>query len=168
MVGVVRVERFPASVDRLWAICRDRWVAAIVRDSRYLNWRYADCPDVDYVLLLARHRLTRRPLGLAVVRLGWLHEAIAALVDWLVPGDAPGVWRALAAAAHAAARGAGFATMRAWVPATSPDHAELLALGYAPEATPFVVSAWDDGRPERPVAALRRGWHYAMGDTDIF
>ena len=29
-----------------------------------------------------------------------------------------------------------------------------------------IMNAWDDGAPGRPVDALRRGWHYTMGDTD--
>jgi hypothetical protein len=168
LVRIDRVERFPPAVDRLWERARGRYPAALARDSRYLNWRYADCPDVRYALLVARRRLSRRLAGLAVFRLGWLHEPLAALVDWVIPGDSPGIFASLAGAGHALARDAGLPFVRAWLPPTSPDGSLLRALGYRPEPSPFVVSAWNDGTPERPIAALRTGWHYTMGDTDIF
>ncbi len=165
---VERVDRFDAEVDELWQRSRARYGAAVVRDARYLGWRYADCPDVRYVLLAARSRLSGRLAGIAVLRLGWPHEPIAALVDWLVAEARRSVWIRLLDACHAEARRAGLPAVEAWLPESSPDHAVLLALGYRCKATPFLLSVLDDGRPERPLALLQQSWHYTMGDTDIF
>ncbi|MFM7735140.1 MAG: GNAT family N-acetyltransferase [Alphaproteobacteria bacterium] len=170
LVHVERVRRCPAGTDDLWETARNGYGVAIDRDARYLDWRYADCPDVEYALLAARHRPTRKLVGLLVVRPGWLHEPMAALVDWVVPPSAwaNAAWRSLLAAADRVAREAGLPVLRAWLPPTSPDRDALVRRGFARGESPFLTSAWDDGAPGRPVDALRRGWHYTMGDTDVF
>lgn len=170
LVRVDRVGRLPGDTDALWARARTRYGAAIARDARYLDWRYADRPDVEYAVLAARRRATGRLLALAVVRPGWLHEPVAALVDWVVPPSrlANAAWRTLLARADGIARDAGLPVVRAWLPPTSPDRDALSRRGFVRGASPFLTSAWDDGATGRPVDALRRGWHYTMGDTDIF
>ncbi len=170
LVRVERVRRSPEGTDELWSRARSRYGAAIERDARYLDWRYADCPDVDYALLAARHRATGRLLALLVLRVGWVHEPIAAVVDWVVPDSAlaNAAWRALLGFADATARGAGLPELRAWLPPTSPDRDALARRGFVRGDSPFLTSAWDDGAAGRPVDSLRRGWHYTMGDTDIF
>lgn len=47
-VAVVPIERFDERFDELWQRLRGVYGLAIERDSRYLNWRYADCPDGEY------------------------------------------------------------------------------------------------------------------------
>jgi hypothetical protein len=165
---VAEVERFDGEIDALWRRCSERYPSAIVRDASYLNWRYADCPDVDYVLLLARHRLTRRPCGLAVLRRGWLAERFAALVDWLVPDAQPAVWRSLLAAAGACARDAELDAVKLWLAPSSPDHGLLPGLGFASEPSPFLTSAMNRAPAAPPIDRLGAEWHYTMGDTDIF
>lgn len=170
LVRVEDVRRSPDGTDALWESARSHYATAITRDARYLDWRYADCPDVEYVLLAARHRATGRLLALLVVRPGWPHEAVAAIVDWLVPPSAwaNAAWRNLLARADAVAREAGLPVLRAWLPPTSPDRDALARRGFRRGASPFLTSAWEDGAHGAPVDALRRRWHYTMGDTDIF
>jgi hypothetical protein len=170
LVGVERVRRCPAGTDALWERARGRYRVAIDRDARHLDWRYANCPDVEYALLAARHRATGRLLGLLVVRDGWAHESLVAIVDWVVPPSrwANAAWRSLLDRADAIAREARRPLLRAWLPPTSPDRDALASRGFVAGPCPFLTSAWDDGNAERPLDALRRGWHYTMGDTDIF
>ena len=53
---VRRVDRFNADADDLWAKVGADFRIAIVRDSRYLNWRYASATDHDYRLFECRER----------------------------------------------------------------------------------------------------------------
>src|SRR5262249_9810437 len=161
---IEEVDRFDVEVDALWRRCGGRYTSALVRDARYLNWRYADCPDVDYVLLLARNRLTRRPSGLAVLRRGWFAERFAALVEWRVPGRTAAVWRLLPAGSDARAREAQPAATKLWPAPSSPAHPLLPRLGFAPDPSPFLTSVMNRSPAAPPIDRLRGEWHYTMGD----
>src|SRR5262245_34596502 len=50
------VARFGGECDALWQCVAPTFRIAIVRDARYLNWRYADAPDRRYRLLECRER----------------------------------------------------------------------------------------------------------------
>lgn len=165
---VRRVQRFPVGVDRFW----QRTIApgagvSIVRDRRYLNWRYADCPDVDYALLVAESRITGRTHGVAVLRFGWFAERIAPLCELLVPGDDRTVLALLLGACHDLAREHDLASVLTWAPPGTALHPALLALGYVEEETPFLLTQIADANTAR-AAALRTRWSYTMGDSDIY
>lgn len=165
---VRRVERFPATLDRLWQrALRPEAGVTIVKDARYLNWRYADCPDVEYVLLLAESRLTGRARGAAVLRFGWFAEPIAPLVELLVPSGDAAVLRLLLGAVHDLAREHGLWSVKTWLPRGTALHAPVAALGYVDEETPFLLTQIAD--PDRARAhAMRERWSYSMGDSDIY
>ena len=42
------VDRFDDRFDRLWAAARDKYAIIGQRTSDYLQWRFAECPDVRY------------------------------------------------------------------------------------------------------------------------
>jgi hypothetical protein len=165
---VRRVQRFPIGVDRLWqtSIAPEIGVA-IARDRRYLNWRYADCPDVPYALLLAESRLTGRTHGVAVLRFGWFDERIAPLCELLVPASERSVLALLLGACHDLAREHGLSALLAWMPSGTLLHPALLDLGYVEEDTPFLLTQVADRDPAR-ASALRARWSYTMGDSDIY
>lgn len=165
---VRRVQRFPAGVDRFW----ERTIApgvgvAIVRDRRYLNWRYAECPDVPYALLIAESRITGRTHGVAVLRFGWFAEAIAPLCELMAPADDPGVLALLLGACHDLAREHGLASVLTWVPRGTALYPALVQLGYGEEDTPFLLTQIRDADAAR-AAAMRVRWSYTMGDSDIY
>lgn len=165
---VVRVERFAPAIDRLWQRrLRHEAGVAIVRDTSYLNWRYADCPDVRYVLLTVESRLTGRPLALAVLRFGWFDEPIAPLVELLVPERERDALRLLLGACHDLAREQGLTSVKAWIPPGTALHPQLLELGYGEEETPFLLTRIADA-DQRRAAAMRARWTYSMGDSDIY
>jgi hypothetical protein len=164
---VDRVARFGEAVDALWSRLRSGLGVAAVRDARYLNWRYADCPDVAYALLQATDRWTGRVAGLAVLRFGWFDEPIAALVDWLVPAQDTAVAGALLAECHAQARASGCRSMRTWLPPGTEANRAVVSLGYVPEETPFLLTTLADSDRERS-RLMKSQWFYTMGDSDIY
>lgn len=166
-VRVRRVARCPAAVDELWARTRPELGVAVRRDRRYLDWRYADCPDVDYSILVAESRLGGRLLGLAVLRFGWFDQPIATVVDLLVPSAERAALAALLAACHERARARGLAAVKLWMPPGTALHGALRELGYTVEETPFLLNIRTGWHPERD-ALLRAGWYYTMGDSDIY
>lgn len=48
------VRRFDGRLDRLWERLSGRFALAVRRDSRYLNWKYAEPPHVRYTTALLR------------------------------------------------------------------------------------------------------------------
>lgn len=165
---VRRVERFPRGVDRFWETSvRPEAGVAIARDRRYLNWRYADCPDVDYALLVAESRLTGRTHGVAVLRFGWFADDVAPLCELLVPSGTREVIALLVGACHDLAREHGLASALCWMPRGTALHPALLDLGYVEEETPFLLTQIADANAAR-AAAMRARWSYSMGDSDIY
>lgn len=43
-IAVGSIDRFDESIDLLWARTQDLYPFSLIRDSKYLNWRYVDCP----------------------------------------------------------------------------------------------------------------------------
>ena len=63
---IVEIGRFGADIDELWHAAAPRFGALTVRDSRYLNWRFVDCPDLRYRRFVARS--DGRAVGYCVLR----------------------------------------------------------------------------------------------------
>lgn len=87
-LSVVRVNRFSADVDALWHSLQDQSRLQIVRDSRFLNWRFADAHDAHYDLWECRDRSTGKLRGITVTtQRDFLFPRMVFLADWLAPAD---------------------------------------------------------------------------------
>lgn len=166
-IRVRQVTRFDASADRLWEQCRRELHVATVRDARYLNWRYADCPDAKYTLLSAENTMGSSLRGIAVLRLDSLGQGVGFLMDWLVPiGDK-------LAADHLLKRGdeeaesAGVKELQMWLPASSPWYRYLLDRGFQVADTQYVLVA-RTFTSNLPLEFVNPRWYYTMGDSDIY
>lgn len=164
---IERVTRLRPSFDRLWHQCRQELSLAAVRDSQYLNWRYADCPDVSYAILVATDRLTGRPSGVAVLRLGLPDRPVALLMDWLVPSGRQDLAQMLLDHCHALAMAFGFQRIEAWFPEHTSQFHFLRAQGYEPAPTMYHLIA-RQCTPELSLEWVRDHWYYTMGDSDIY
>jgi hypothetical protein len=167
---ISRVDRFDPLVDRLWQRCRPHLPLAIIRDSGYLNWRYADCPEKSYILLLATDRWTGTPEGLAVLRPGLLEAPdapVTLLMDWLAPVESSTLAGALLMHCHKVAVTAGRPQVRAWFPEYTHEYRLLRQLGYYREPTMYHLTA-NFFNDEIAVEWARTHWFYTMGDSDIF
>lgn len=151
------------AVDALWlqmaAALRD--VALGVRDSRWLQWRYLERPEVNYDIHLVRGRWLRRPLGVIVTR---RHEDSLELMDLVGP---PVRWPTLVAAARDLAAAAGRPRLRCWV--TVSQRHRLAAADPAAqqvEALPIVVPA-NCATPGLDPKMLEHRWFLMSGDADF-
>jgi len=164
---IEQVSRFPAAVDDLWQRCQTELPLAIIRDARYLNWRYADRPDVCYTKLLATDRWTGRVAGIAALRLGFEDRRVALLMDWLVPGRRGQLAEALLQHCHALALASGQGRIEAWFPEYAPQFHFLQARGYQPSPTQYEIVV-EPFVPELSREWVQGHWYYTMGDSDIF
>jgi hypothetical protein len=162
---VERVERFDARWDAFFDSVAPAHGMLVERDARYLDWRYARCPDAPYVTFAAWRR--GRLAGWATFRrrddrLRWGD----ALVD---PDHAEPALRALLAAALDLPEHGGVGSVETWVsPRPAWWRQQLVALGFEPRPEPddlglvFVPFGLD------PEVGFRDRLYYTMGDSDLF
>lgn len=162
------VQSFSAEADQLWSTCRTEFGAAIVRDERYLNYRFRDHPGVDYDLLEARDARSGALRGIAALREGGWDPAIASLSEWLVPLGDEEAEAALVGEAMRWARRRGRQKLVSWFPAMNGRTRRFqVAYGFYLYPTPYIeiFTAYEIG--------VDRLWLYehfyqTMGDIEFF
>ena len=161
---VREVARFCANADLLWSQVRGRLGFALVRDARYLNWRWADAP-YPY-----RRLEVHGPRGLcavAVLRPDWCGAPILAIAEYLGDPDDAASLRAVLRHAHALARTEGQRRVELLLPRRSPLFAHAVRAGWQVERSRLRLCL----RVHTPPASIawhRERWYFTLGDSDIF
>lgn len=166
-LSVEPIDRFGDEVDQLWERTGSGLGVATIRDSRYLNWRYVDCPDVRYTALAARRWFNGDLAGMAILRLGVGDQPIACLVDWLVPPGDTTTADLLLHHCERRSREAGMTQLQAWFPPSAWPHRLLLERGYRLEPTLYHLVALTKV-PDVSLEWVDQHWYYTMGDSDIY
>jgi hypothetical protein len=165
-VIVRQVARFDAAVDALWAAFATTTQLAVIRDQRYLNWRYADAHDASYDLLECRERATGRLRGIAVVtqRVFAVGDCCF-LVDWLVPADDDAATVALIAAAEARAMAGRAQALTTLFQHRDPRFQRFQQLGFHVYGTVYfqVVIPFDT----QDTLFYKEQWYHTLGDSDL-
>lgn len=167
-VTVTRLDTFDARFDRLWQrACRTHRVM-LVRDRRYLDWRFTQRPDAQYTIWAAIRQddllgyLVTRCASRAGERWGYL-------VDFLVAERSPAVFELLLERAIADLREAGAAAVSCR--AAAPAYRRLLYWhGFVRswrEARGYLRTRIDLPDPGLQVFADPRQWFVTMGDGDL-
>lgn len=162
---VETVEAVDESWDEFFRDVAPAYSFLVVRDSRYVRWRYLERPDVPYLVLAVRRRGKLVCWGVFARRQGMLTWG-----DALVHPDHVDTVAVLldAAAAHPLARGA--RGVQGWFPARPAWFASALdGLGLHIEPEPqnlgLMCVSWQ--APE--AAAWMRGeLYYTYGDSDLY
>jgi len=163
---VTRVDRFGADADALWEGLKDDAGLAIVRDSAYLNWRYADAHDRDYELYECRERATNQLRGLFVfARSDFLFPGSAFIVDWVCSAADEDVTVAMVAAAERRANESKRGVLAALFPQTDARFLAFQRLGFLVYGTNYflVVIPFDN----RGTLFYREQWYHTAGDSDL-
>jgi hypothetical protein len=148
-----RIDRFEERHETAAAAIAPRLRNHVLRDSRYLNWRFAESPR--------GYRIVDAPLGgFAVVgftRRGGLRVAL--VMELIGEDDDLG---ALVPAALAAARGS---VVLLAVPSPVLPRSRLLRHGFVP--TRYRLDLMGKGLAE-PLDSRSDAWTFSLGDTDFF
>ena len=160
---IQKVRQLDPSWDRFYCRVGPAYGLLVRRDSRWLRWRYLECPDTPAFLVLAARRW-RRLVGWSVFRrhgdtLRWCD----ALFD---PKHVESAWPLLREALQAPEMD-GVARVEAWFP-PRPEwwRRELVALGFEPAAQPDDLAVMTVPFKEASDALLL-DWYYTMGDGDL-
>ncbi|HET8773207.1 MAG TPA: GNAT family N-acetyltransferase [Thermoanaerobaculia bacterium] len=156
------VERTTPEWDAFFARVANEYRFLVRRDARYVQWRYLDCPDVDYTVVAVRK--WRHLVGWIVFRIRENRFTWGdALFDPRFP-DAVEVALRHVVPAHPVAR------IEAWFPPRPRWFDETLAaLGFETRPEPQDLSvmcvpfAWPD-----VVEKMRNDLYFAWGDSDLF
>lgn len=151
----------PADVDGLFERVRGDIGTALVRDARYLTWRFLDCPLHEY-----RFALARRGGELAGYLAFCLSGGQLLVKDWLGV-DARAV-RALFGAAIDEAIAADAASASVTLLDTHRDIGVLRSMGFAQRAeTSTSITYVPDHVPWRADVANGAAWYMTVGDRDV-
>lgn len=163
---IVEVSRFDAQVDALWARLQPGMPLAIIRNARYLNWRYADCKIARYrMFALVDDSGAWR--AACVTRANWMGPPILAICELMVePRDTPALARLLDHVVQLA-RATMQPRVETWIPPTSPLYDATLERGFTAEKSPFnlCIKIYE---PSLDAAWARAHWYYTIGDSDVF
>jgi hypothetical protein len=148
-----RIDRFEERHETAAAAAAPRLRNHVHRDSRYLNWRFADSPR--------GYRMLEAPLGgFAVVGITHRRGLRIGLVMELVGEDED--LNTLVPAALAAARGS---LLLLAVPSPVIPRSRLLRHGFLP--TRYRLDLMGKGLAE-PLDTRSDAWTFSLGDTDFF
>jgi len=160
------VEHFDHQALWLDERCCGAWGASVVRDAAYLNARYADAPEAPYEALgcFDAEGVLRGLVVWRAARLGG--EALALVLEWLVPDAEPEVAARLdaALARRAAARGLGHAVLL--VPPWSKWFTCLQTAGWLVRPADIALAV-RTFHPRHDASWLREHWWYGLGELDL-
>ena len=165
-VAVTRIPSFDDRFDRLWQRCGGGYRAMIVRDRRYLEWRFSQRPDAEYRIAAATRGSDL--VGYMVTRCADRNGARwGYLVDFLVEKRSAPVFAVLVAHAVDDLRQqrASLAICRTAVP---PYCSMLYRHGFLPwPRAPRGYLRVRMPPQSSPSAADARQWFLTMGDGDL-
>ena len=165
---VLQLDSFDDRVDVLWERARRPAKAMVVREGRYLNWRYCERPDATYLLYGIEHG--SELAGFLVARVG-NHRGLrwGYLVDFLVPENSNDVLSSLIGEALDEFGGNGVAAVTCYV--TDPGARRvLLRHGFfpSPGRNPIHFNHLLEGsRTDLQRFAALHSWYLTMGDGEF-
>lgn len=168
-VTVERWTRFGSEMDAFWSRIESQHDVVVVKDARYLNWRYPDRPGVDYRIAALRDA-AGTVFAVLIVRDRWLETERkcrqTAAADWIVDRAHPqagAAFHALAALAGEVDAERGAVVFRRNGPEW--NAAAARGLGTVPVDFRFVARTYDFEHVS--IERLAGGWDVGLGDFDV-
>jgi hypothetical protein len=165
---IIRLSSFDDRIDSLWERARRHDKAMVVREHRYLNWRYRDRPDASYLLYGLERGATLD--GFLVARKS-VYEGMpwGNLVDFLAAPDDFAALSTLIEAAVDDLRSLGATAVVCYF--TDPGVGEALnSLGFLSidygDPVRFPLS-FSSSRPDLKAFEPLSSWYLTMGDGDL-
>ena len=160
------VDRFSADVDTLWTDFEKETQLAVIRDQRYLNWRYADAHGAAYELYECRETSSNKLRGIAVIaKRDFVMPNTCFLVDWLVPQDDADTTAALVAVAERRTNELGANALATLFQHRDPRFLTFQKMGFLVYGTIYfqVVIPFD----KHDAHFYKEQWYHTLGDSDL-
>jgi GNAT superfamily N-acetyltransferase len=164
-LSVVATERFGEDADKLWSKAGESYAFAVVRDSRYLNWRFADCPTPYKMWRAIRSGNTVGFLVISKDR----ENTLGKIIDLFTEKNDMEAARALLSTGMTNMLENGIREVSTW---TLQGDAESAAQGLLRRALPFrrkrhlhlafrILAGQEVSLP-----LTSKNWHFTVGDSD--
>ncbi len=162
-VEITAVDGFDDEIDQFWNRVRPSYPAIFARDSRFLNWRFADSPGLRYRTYMARR--SGECVGYMVLRRSAPQELPAGhIVDFLV---SPGDTEAFEVLITHAEQCFGQDVAAISCVTSSPDLEQVLRrLNFRVARTVSATVVCRDAAVRARIEELRNDWYFTKGDHD--
>jgi hypothetical protein len=160
------IERFDADFDELWASAKESRAVAVVKDARYLNWRYLGFPGREHECWAIYRE--GQLLGWVAFRTRQKHRE-GCLLDMVARNNDPQILRALVEWTLQRFETHRVGLVRASFPADSPEGSVLRKLGFQAWTTliagiQLVVASTDQKNGTARSELRMANWHFSLGD----
>jgi hypothetical protein len=160
------VERFDSCFDEIWSSVKESRTVAVVKDARYLNWRYRGCPDRKHECWAVYQKGLLQ--GWVVFRTRRRHRE-GCLLELVARNDDPQVLRRLVQWTLQRFVANRVGLVRASFPLTSPEGTLLGDMGFHKWTTfiagiELVVASASEKNGIAPPELRMENWHFSLGD----
>lgn len=147
-------------IDALWNAFKDTFPVMIIRDRKFLEWRYGRHPLLNYTLLGMKKRWERELTGLAVLRR--VNDEESLLMDFVYKKSSCG--SLLREAEHFVATTFRTQRIRLWIPPMLAGY--FRGKGYSINPAGTSIPLTTHAKTFRKEQIINR-FFYTMGDTDF-
>ncbi|MBI3819950.1 MAG: hypothetical protein HY286_14735 [Planctomycetes bacterium] len=165
MPAVSEVYDFDGRFDEFWRSIESELGMSNIRDAQYLRWRYLQHPEYQYRIGVVGD--AARLDGYAITRFGAFDDRVDQLVvDFLARRGDADTMRSLLRWTADRGLEAGAKRISLLIPSSSPWFLQLQRMGFFVRSTKY---EWNCSQNRKPFEthALRKEWHYTLGDTDL-
>lgn len=161
------VSRFNGAADELWRNLAAEKTVRVVKDSKYLNWRYIQKPGNRYAAF--QISLAQSVLGYVVVetrpdRGRYLKKGL--VLDIIGKTDRPHLTYLISASEHIL-RKLGCDTIAFWAPRGSRAHDIISSEGYVSRGELILIARQNRHEVREPAIRRPKDWFIMSGDTDV-
>ena len=164
-IEIERVLSFDDTIDSFWLKASEIKKIMIIRDMKYLNWRYVEKPGDEYIIFVARRR--KEIVGYIVLKIQTGPMIRGLIIDILtLPGE-NAVAERLITRATEYLRGEGVAMISCMMLRDTPYYATLRKLGFMRRSSGVLFGACLIGQDlPKEILADPGNWYYTWGDSD--
>ncbi len=162
-LAVSQVSSFPEDVEKLWERVGADYDVILVRDKKYLEWRYVSAPN-RYLILIARSK-EGEVSGYMIARISDMEDRrVGFMVDFLTLENNRRVFNRLVVALLEVFRSNKVDIISTWAVKGNFYYKNLVRLGFLPwTKIPLICYKSQLGNK---ILNKAYKWHFTMGDSD--
>jgi len=160
---VEAITSFDGRINDLWRIASSSYSIIVVRDKKYLNWRYFGNPNLKYRVLIAEKNC--RILGYIVLSTVRSKTNQGLIVDLLTLPDNGGIAQLLISKAVEYFRKRNFDSVICYMLGSDSYYRALRNNAFIPLAKKILIARVNSSRISEEVLRDYRNWYLTIGDV---